>query len=397
MSLHDTSQYERTTSEENAVGALLEEYFDGEHGADELGADEKEKIRSIIDYVDDYFAGAKYVLGLGLDFVLLAQQVSDDVGRDFEPKLTVDEIFNRHKRITERGGKTLNTLTLRGPGGAAHGIRKAEERILGLFHDELNRLDYPSAYVYNTGQWQKYQDMLVLSFQLSLPGRYVAVEHLIDYGLAHMSRAETFEGNPRVRLLQLIVNDYPRGEVEGENAGVIFQGIVYGYIKADRPHLSLIVDKVRTGSKRQKRIGDIDCYLDVKVEMSVEVKDFRVTEDHFQKELGTFVQDVLEGGIHGVVIARDVDEKVLQRLEGQSIVVRTQEDLLRDTSFWDWPKQDAAVRGLFHYLAHVEQNHDAVDRLQWFVHEFDPDHDVLQGFNPDETEPPAYQGELELE
>lgn len=42
-------------------------------------------------------------------------------------------------------------------------------------------------------------------------------------------------------------------------------------MKADRPHLYLIVDKTRTGSAKQARIGDIDGYVGLDLEVTVEV------------------------------------------------------------------------------------------------------------------------------
>jgi len=395
MDIELLSKYNLTPEDKNTLNRFMDEYFEDTYSSEQLNDSELSEINYIIDYIDKRFGSAKYILGLGLDFVLVAHQVSSSDFDVYEPNLEASAILSRHEQVTTYRNRTLNTLTLRGSGGVSYGIRSIEERILGLFHDEFSRLGYPSAYVYNTGQWKKYKDLLSRCFRLSLPGRFVAVKNLILYGLRQMSRAESFEGNPRIRLFSSIVKDYPRGQIEGENGGVIFQGIVYGYVKADRPHLSLIVDKVRTGSKRQKRIGDIDCYLDVKVEMSIEVKDFNIVDSQFQKQLGTFTQDVIESGIHGVVVAQRVSPEVRERLEDADIIVRTQNDLLRDVGFWDWPKQDAAVRGLFHYLAHVEQDGDAVERLQWFILNLDPEHDVLQGFNPDEKEPPASQSKLE--
>lgn len=396
MSIHSSVEYERTPGETEAVVAFLGDYFDSRHDPTELSEDEKEKARTIVQYVHSRFSRMKYILGTAIDFIVLAQRVGE-VDKGYEPSLEKEDIFERHNRVEEKGDETLNTLTLRDGDGNDYGIRKTEERVLGLFHEELNRLDYPSAYVYNTGQWHKYQDLLELCFRLSEAGRYCALEELIDYGLGHMKRAEEFEGNPRVRLFPQVVTTYPRGEYDDENAGVVFQAIVYGYFKADRPHLSIIVDKVRTGSSRQKRVGDIDCYMDLKVEMSVEVKDFTLTEDHYQKELGTFVEDVNEAGIRGAVYTRDVEPSLRQKLEDRGIHVQTQDDMLDTVRGWDWPKQDAAFRGAIHYLAHVEQNTNAVGRLQEFVADQDPDHDVLIRFNPESEKTSGPQQVLELD
>ena len=41
---------------------------------------------------------------------------------------------------------------------------------------------------------------------------------------------------------------------------------------------------------------------------------------------------------------------------------------------------------MLHYLAHVEQNPDAVERLLAFIHENDAGHDSLSFFRPNEGE-----------
>jgi len=56
-------------------------------------------------------------------------------------------------------------------------------------------------------------------------------------------------------------------------------------------------------------------------------------------------------------------------------------NLLEEVRRWDWPKQDSALRYLVHYLAHIEQNEGAVERLLSFIKEHYPNHDLVQGKN----------------
>ncbi|PSP09362.1 MAG: hypothetical protein BRC56_01665, partial [Cyanobacteria bacterium SW_9_47_5] len=231
----------------------------------------------------------------------------------------------------------------------------------------------------NTSQWKRFPGILEKCFQLSETGRYVLVNILLDFGLDRMDRAQTFRGNPRPRIFPHVVNEYPRTSISGENAGVVFQGIAYGYVRADRPHLSTIVDKVRTGSRRQKRIGDIDCYKDLSVELSIEVKDREINAENASDELGRFEKDVRRGDILGVALVRDVTDEALKQIEDERVIVMTQGELLEEVRRWDWPKQDGALRDLVHYLAHIEQNQGAVDRLLSFIREHDPDHALVKG------------------
>lgn len=183
----------------------------------------------------------------------------------------LDGIFSRYQVSAGVGERKANTPTLSYK-GKREGIRRIEESIVELFHS-LNRSGYPSAYVYNTGQWQKYQDLLLACFQLSESARLLLCERLIAFGLVNLPKNSFYARETvRIRLFEEVVKDYERG-VQGENGGLVFQAIAYGYIAADRPHLSIIADKVRTGSARQKRFGDIDCYCGLDLGTSIEVKD----------------------------------------------------------------------------------------------------------------------------
>jgi hypothetical protein len=180
-------------------------------------------------------------------------------------------------------------------------------------------------------------------------------------------------------LFEEIIRHYPRSS-PSENSGAVFQGIAYGYIKADRPHLSLIVDKVRTGSARQHRIGDIDGYHGLDLELTVEVKDHPLTKDNVTKEMGEFLDKVAKNRVLGLAFVASADQHALDEMKKHGAACVTRENALWELARWDWRKQDAAVHGLLHYLAHVEQNPDAVVRLLTFIRGKDSTHDALAYF-----------------
>jgi hypothetical protein len=246
-----------------------------------------------------------------------------------------------------------------------------------LFH-RLNRSGYPSAYVYSTGQWHKYRDLLVLCFQLSENGRLSACNALISFGLDSISENPFFgRSEPRIRLFEDIVDNYSRVD-SNENGGLVFQAIAYGYIAADRPHLSIIADKVRTGSSRQKRFGDVDCYMGLDLELSVEVKDLEIGSENVERELGGFATEVKSNRIRGLAFVKSIADGVKTKLfDDYGILSMTELDLLRIVESWDWPKQDLAVQGILHYLSHIEQNPEASVRLLRFIAERDEGHDSL--------------------
>lgn len=344
-------------------------------------SDEQQIIDSILSYVSGHISGVsrprKYVLGLGLNFALLAQRLSlaDASAIDFRPTLTVSELFARYSLITERGNTTANTLSLTF-GGVQEGIRRLEEGVVELFHS-LNRSGYPSAYVYNTGQWHKYKDLLVQCFRLSENGRYALCLSLIDYGCSIIPE-HTFFGRsvPRVRLFEEVVKHYPRTS-PNENGGLVLQGIAHGFIAADRPHLSIIADKVRTGSARQKRFGDIDGYRGLDLELSVEVKDIHITESNYSRELDGFAKQVEASSVLGIAFVQGIDDAPKSKLTDVGIVVLTLPEIVRTIETWDWPKQENALQVLLHHVAHIEQKTEATSRLLCFLQQLDPNHDSL--------------------
>ena len=367
--------HDRDDREARAARELIGARFGAGYAAGPVGDAEAAVVRSLVEAVDGRFSRMKYVLGTALDFVLLAEAL-DAGDRGFEPGVTQDEVFGRYARVTHRGERELNTLTLTDAAGDEHGVRAVEEAVMGAFH-RARRTDYPKAYVYNSGQWHKFGDLLEAAFSLSRAGRWRAAQALFDYGLLAMAPNTAFAGIARPRLFPQVVDEYRREGVRGEKGGSVFQGIAYGYFKADRPHLSVEARGSRTGSSRLSRIGDVEGYYGASVEFTAEVKDLDVTEDGFSKELGAFVGEVERSGVRGIVVARDVDGWVREELGRRGAFLLTEADLLDQLDLWDYAKQDVALYGLLHYLSHVERSQGGTQRLLRFVAERDPDHPSL--------------------
>lgn len=365
--------------EQQLISSFLANYFDlnGFEEDRDVSDEEKAIINECLEYVSARFKKMKYILGTALDFTLLAQIISkyDLSAKSFRDTLTRENIFSHYRLITERGESGANTLTVEFA-GYQFGIRKIEEGVLALFRS-MKRSNYPSAYVYNTGQWQKYQDLLELCFRLSESARLLLVNELIKYGLSELAVNSYYVRDVlRPHIFPRIITNYQRS-VKGENGGLIYQAIAFGYVTADRPHLSILADKVRTGSSRQKRFGDIDGYNGLDLELSVEVKDFEINEGNIPKELGSFISEVIDNQILGIAFVKDVTAAAHDYLTASSVKVMTQDDLLGQVNLWDWQKQEKALQGVLHYIAHVEQDVNAVQRLLNFIKTIDPNHSAL--------------------
>jgi hypothetical protein len=401
MNKEPTTKAARSVIETEEISTFLEALFGDDFTPGELEEEEQAVVNGILAYVRERFSNTKYVLGLALDFTLLKQKLLWGGGgecEDFEPNLTEKKLFAAYSVIEKSGNRTLNTLTLARSGKHSgetrnEGIRRIEEKVTDLFHS-LDRTGYPSAYVYNTGQWQKHRVLLVECFKLSQSGRYVITNDLIDFGLSTMQKASFYvRETHRPKLFHAIVHEFPRGAVDGENAGLMFQAIAYGYFKADRPHLNIVVDKVRTGSSRQRRFGDIDLYSGLDLEVSVEVKDMNIGSGNLGHQLGLFMKKALARNLPGLIFAGSIEVDARQLIVEDGFQIVTQDELLNEIRRWDWQKQDSAVNGLMHYLSNIEQNPEAVLRLLEFIAIRDPHSPLLAHLRP--TDLKASEGPIE--
>ncbi|KOB40185.1 hypothetical protein AE930_09530 [Xanthomonas arboricola] len=197
----------------------------------------------------------------------------DDFHRDF-PLATV----------TKKGGG-VNTFTVI-VNGKSLAIRKDYDNIANFFRNEKHRYDFPSSAPHATQAWRDYLPWIeaILSFDDSSLDDLE--KNVIDYVLESLpSQAidpSSVKREPPLFLLYL--QNFDLTSRSGEPTGAAYQGTVFGYIRADAPHLQVEVGKVRTGSKREKRVGDIDARDGEKLVLSAEVKQYVVGD----KDLGEF-------------------------------------------------------------------------------------------------------------
>ncbi|HET8638235.1 MAG TPA: hypothetical protein VFL96_15400, partial [Acidobacteriaceae bacterium] len=153
---------------------------------------------------------------------------------------------------------------------------------------------------------------------------------------------------------------------KGEPTGASYQGIVFGFIRADNPHLQVEIDKVRTGSKRLQRVGDIDCWEGSRLAISAEVKQFRLKKDNV-RDLEAFGNETGKRGAIGLVVAIAFEDGVRGEIEGLGLRALDRNDLLRIVELWDPLKQRTAVQSLVYYVEHVEKNASLSKRVKDFL------------------------------
>jgi hypothetical protein len=370
------------TTREPALQVFLDGHFGKDFEPSAPSAAEVATLNSLVDYVAVMLPQARYVAGLVIDFAVLAQKLShfDPQAKSARPSLTEATLFEQYELIKSRGKTTANTLTLK-YGANQFGIRAIEEEVVDLFRSKLKR-PYPSAYVYNTGQWHKYTKQLVEAFRLSESGRFILVNEIAVLILSGLPENRFYlRSETRPRVFEEVIKTFPR-QHKGENGGLVFQGIAYGYINADRPHLSLAVDKVRTGSSRQHRFGDIDGYLGLDLEMSVEVKDHLIDSANVESEFGDFARELATGEARGLAFVDTITDDAAEWLWKNRIVPLATREILFGVMTWDYTKQDIALNGVLHYLAHIEQNPLLTEELLKFISGIDPTHTSLAFLRP---------------
>jgi hypothetical protein len=163
--------------------------------------------------------------------------------------------------------------------------------------------------------------------------------------------------------------------------------MVFGFFRADNPHLQIEIDKVRTGSKRLQRIGDVDGWEGGRLALSADVKQYVIKADDIP-DLAAFANATGERGALGVIAALEFESGVRETLKGMGVIPLTREEMIRIVELWDPIKQRTAVLSFLYYSKHIEKNSTLNDRADAFLltarHDWDA---ARRGEDEPETEP----------
>ena len=344
---------------------VFAEYFDGvsnDHAS--IKAGEKKIIDSIENRLETEFASKKYFLGLVIDFCLLAQ-VASSTHQSLQgfSKTGGNDFFQETPPLTHSGGKELNTLTLMLTGKAV-GIRKFEE-LVKQFFESNGFFNYPSAYVYNTGQWKKFSDVLELCFDLSSLGRKILVQRCIDFGFRNLQEL-VIKGvsPPKINPLDLLLAEYPFS-ASGENGGLFFQALVFAFCREVYHSQNVVSAGVRTGSSRQQRIGDIDIFQGSMLTTSVEVKDMVLNSENWDKEIGHFYLAAKNRPCLMVVVCKEFERDLNDRFP--EVTLLDYKEIRSHCRLWNQGKWQIFFDNVYFYLSRIEMNEGAVARINSFI------------------------------
>ena len=344
---------------------LFSDYFKGVSGNQtSITADENTIIGSIQNRLVNEFSSRKYFLGLVIDFCLLAQVATSTQASvsDFS-KNGGSTFFQKNPPMTHRANKELNTLTLILNGNQV-GIRKFEE-LVKQFFESNGYYNYPSAYVYNTGQWKKFTDVLDDCFNLSSLGRRILVQICIDFGFQELQKLTT-KGlpPPKVHPLDLLLTDYSFS-AKGENGGLFFQSLVFALCKEVFYSDNIVASGVRTGSSRQQRFGDIDVFEGSVLAASVEVKDMTLSSENCEKEIGQFALAAKDRPCLMVVVCKDFDKTLTEYFP--EITFLDYDSMKNHSCLWHQGRWIRFFNNVKFYLSRIEMNEAAVERFDSFI------------------------------
>lgn len=376
---------DRTPSEREAIVQFLSNYFPTEYtdekadiwqvelGDSTLSKQEQAVIEQLLSAEQSEFANSKGTLGLAIDFLMIAEELSqvDEWVSEFDPDVSADDVLDRYDQASVK-----STLTITYD-GEKYAIRPVQNAVIDLFREDLKRTNFPSSPGHHTGEWERYTNLLAMAFQLSRDGRYVAAQRLFEYGLDQLERKDITQREPPFPSpFEAVLHDFDRSHPD-EEGGLTYQAWAYGYVTAMWPHLSLEASKVRTGSSRQNRYGDIDGYRGPDLMLSVEVKDRAIDSTNVNSELGSMMELAENATTIVVAICRSASDDAIAELRAADVIVLTDEELTERLKLWDYHKQNSALQGMAHYLTNIEEDPGALQRLLGFLRDVDPGNTAL--------------------
>lgn len=313
----------------------------------------------------EQFARRKFCAGLLVSFIDLL--VDLEVPRS-EIK-TFDGLVSRYPRRTETAsGGRANTLILDIGNGKTTSLRPFYNNIEKYFRSDQKRYDYPSCPGHATQAWPDYRGWIDGLCGMSSSELGDLRDRVVAFVLAELPSQEYPQNAiaAQVPLFEAVLESFDLTSKKREPTGAALQGIAFGFIRADNPHLQVEIDKVRTGSRRLQRVGDVDAWEGQRLAISAEVKQFRVDEAQME-DLRPFAGQVSLRDAIGLLVAVDFTDGARMSATELGLHPMSVEDLLRIVRLWDPAKQRIAVESMLYYTSHVEKNSTLTARLSSFI------------------------------
>ncbi|MBA9948592.1 hypothetical protein [Burkholderia cepacia] len=307
----------------------------------------------------------KYVGGLLPAFCDFLLEL-DVAGKGYH---SLEDLLKDYPQITDG----VSTLTVSLPTGGQKTIRPAYERYHRFYITEKHRLDYPRSQPYATGKWSDYRRWLDALVSMTRVDLEWISQATVSFVLGELKDQSFDPSSVRVEppIFKWLLESFDFGaRAKGEPTGAAYQAMVFGYIRADAPHLQIEARKARAGSARTMGIGDIDAWEGDRLVISAEVKHFKVGLSDVS-DFTHFAANVTERGALGHIIAEDFVDGVRPEIEALGLNALSRQDILRIVSLWDPLKQRAALNAFQWVVVHKEQNSGLIERVEGFLDSVD--------------------------
>ena len=310
------------------------------------------------------FEGRKFSAGLLIAFIdFLAF-----LGAPQEGFGDLESLLRKHPRQMLTGaGKRANTLIV-AVGDRTVRLRPFYNAAERYFRAEQKRFDYPSCAPHATQAWADYVNWLNALVAFSSDDLQALRRRVGDYVLEQLANQAFDPGEVHVEppLFHMLLEDFDVSARRGEPTGAAFQGFVFGFLRADNPHLQVEIDKVRTGSKRLQRVGDIDAWEGSRLAISAEVKQYVLKADDVPDMEG-FANETGRRGSLGIVAALGFEPEAREALTAGGVHCLDVADMLQVVGLWDPLKQRTAVASVIYYVRHVEKSSALAARIDAFL------------------------------
>lgn len=310
----------------------------------------------------------RFLPGLLVAFIDLIRTVRS-INRTYDSLASFYADFPRQEKTGEGG--TANTLIVARPDGTTLSIRPAYQRFEYWARGKNNRFDYPNMAPHATQAWSDYEHWLTCLVGMD-DAALAALEDRVrrftlDTFVSHATDSSTLKREPPRFHLFLERFDFAK---RAGPTGAAYQGTVFAWVRADAPHLQVQVAKVRTGSKRIGKVGDVDARDGEALVLAAEVKQFRFKASDVDS-LKEFASLVGRHRALGLVVALDFEEAAKAAISALGLEPVTRQDLLDRVRLWDALKQRNAVQALLFYVTQVEQDKELIDAVQSFFAEIE--------------------------
>ena len=322
-------------------------------------------LNEILESVREEFSSRKFSAGLLIAMIDFVDHLCP-AGQIWESS---EEFFLRHPRQnTTTAGRHANTLIVQDGKDSTISLRPFYNATEKYFRVEHKRFDYPSCAPHATQAWSDYHHWLSDLLSATRQDRATLRQEVVDFVLSSLPSHEFDPTSISIepRLFEEVLTCFDFSNKKGEKTGAAFQGLVFGYLRADNPHLQVEIERVRTGSKRLQRVGDIDCWDGKRLALTAEVKHYEM-DRKAAEDLLVFIEEGMRRKAIVAVVASSFTSSAKEFLSQAGANCLDIDWMLQAARLWDPAKQRIAISSFVYYVEHVEKNHALSKRLGLFL------------------------------